>query len=365
MSEATRGRRGEPLLMLAALLLAWGTWRAAAWQDPFPRPLDILLDTIAEAPPSGDRRVASPSWPDPAQPRDTQRFARTLAGTPTASPRQTIMSPIATRLAVTSAPFGSRPLAAALPVISSVDGVARAETTAGVSTATAAKAPAPGSALVGRRRVSGEAWLLLRDGSARPGAAPAASYGGSQAGAIISYRLGASPAAPSAFVRTSGGLAGIDRPELALGLSARPIASVPVTAHAELRARDRRGGGVGIAPAAFVTAGHVEPDLPGRMRGEAYVQAGYVGGDFATGFVDGNARIARPIADPGGVRIAATAGLWGGAQRGAARLDAGPGLTAETTIAGAPLRVSLDYRLRVAGNAAPDSGPVLTLSTGL
>ena len=178
------------------------------------------------------------------------------------------------------------------------------------------------------------------------------------------YRLGASPAAPSAFVRTSGGLAGIDRPELALGLSARPLSGVPLTAHAELRARDRRGGGVGFAPAAFVTAGHSETDLPGGTEAEAYVQAGYVGGDFATGFVDGSARLVKPLVAAREVRVAATAGAWGGAQRGAARLDVGPGLTTETAISGAQLRVSVDYRLRVAGNAAPDSGPVLTLSTG-
>ncbi len=42
------------------------------------------------------------------------------------------------------------------------------------------------------------------------------------------------------------------------------------------------------------------------------------------------------------------------------RLDVGPGLAAHS----GPFTAQVDYRFRVAGNAAPGSGPVLTLSAG-
>jgi len=54
-----------------------------------------------------------------------------------------------------------------------------------------------------------------------------------------------------------------------------------------------------------------------------------------------------------------------GARRGrAAGLDVGPSASLDLKIGAALARVSMDYRLRVAGDAEPGSGVAITLSTG-
>jgi hypothetical protein len=55
--------------------------------------------------------------------------------------------------------------------------------------------------------------------------------------------------------------------------------------------------------------------------------------------------------------------MWGGAQRGAARLDVGPAASLSLPIADRNLRLSFEYRRRVAGRAAPGSGPVLAIGS--
>ena len=62
--------------------------------------------------------------------------------------------------------------------------------------------------------------------------------------------------------------------------------------------------------------------------------------------------------------VALGGGVWGGAQQGAARLDIGPSLTVDLRLGAAPARIEADYRWRVAGNAEPGNGGVVTLSTG-
>ena len=82
----------------------------------------------------------------------------------------------------------------------------------------------------------------------------------------------------------------------------------------------------------------------------------------ATGFADGRLTFRKALASGGGFRLAAGGGVWGGAQQGAARVDVGP--SAAMTLATGQLtaRVEADYRIRVAGDAAPGSGPALTIS---
>ena len=104
--------------------------------------------------------------------------------------------------------------------------------------------------------------------------------------------------------------------------------------------------------------------LPYGMSGESYVQAGYVTGDFSSAFVDGQARITRPVAGADDFRLEAGAGAWGGAQEDAARLDVGPTAALTFRIGPARGRVSADYRFRVAGDAEPASGPALTVTAG-
>ena len=100
--------------------------------------------------------------------------------------------------------------------------------------------------------------------------------------------------------------------------------------------------------------------LPLGLRAEGYAQGGWVGGRYATAFADGQARVTHGAITAGPARLRVGAGAWGGAQKFAERFDVGPTLTADL----ASVRLALDYRMRVAGNARPGNGLALTLSTG-
>ncbi|RPF71978.1 hypothetical protein [Aurantiacibacter spongiae] len=213
-------------------------------------------------------------------------------------------------------------------------------------------------------RWSMDGWALLRRSEARSFAAGTPGYGGSQLGAVLRYRLSPSSRhAPQIHLRGSQALVGERESEVALGLSARPIATVPVRVAAEMRAT---ADGRGLRPrAAFYAVSELAPlALPAGAVGEAYLQAGYVSGDFATAFVDGQARVTRAIVSFEGAALEVGGGAWGGAQEDAARLDIGPTAVARLSIGQVRARLAMDYRLRVAGDATPASGPALTLSAG-
>lgn len=222
----------------------------------------------------------------------------------------------------------------------------------------------PGRAAPGRWSLSG--WAHLRAGSA---AAPATSgaipvYGASQIGAVMRYRLvPGTRFDPRVYARASAALDRRSERELAAGLALRPLAGLPAAIMAEARWRDQPGLRA-VRPAAMVVSEMDPVAIGARVLAESYVQAGYVGGRGATAFADGQLRLTADLAafDLGRVRVGA--GAWGGAQRGAARLDLGP--TAQLDLASdkPPLRLSVDYRIRVAGDAQPGSGAALTLSTG-
>lgn len=219
----------------------------------------------------------------------------------------------------------------------------------------------------GPRRWSADAWVFLREGgraSLASGAAPA-TYGASQAGAVLRYRLAAeSRHRPAAYIRTTAALGGSSEREAALGLSARPLSKLPVIAAVEMRATDT-GRGSFMRPAAMLITEIAPVQLVHRLRADVYVQTGYVGGRFATPFVDGQLRVDRGVRTIGPVEVRAGAGVWSGAQKGAARIDAGPAATLGLGLGErASARLAVDWRFRLGGNAAPSSGPALTLSAG-
>ena len=216
------------------------------------------------------------------------------------------------------------------------------------------------------RRWSIATWAYLREGSglvAETGTVPA-SYGRSQYGVLASYALRpSSPHRPALYVRATSAVSDPREPEVALGLSARPLPRVPLTAHVEGR-YGRRAGGTELRPAAFLVAQPQPVELPGKLRAEAYAQAGWVGGDFATGFADGQLRVQRKLASFDFRRVSAGGGAWGGAQRGASRLDIGPTASVDLDLGDGSARLAVDYRVRVAGEARPGSGIAVTLATG-
>ena len=225
---------------------------------------------------------------------------------------------------------------------------------------------APVSRTALQSRWSGDGWLFWRQdsGSLPVGGFAPASYGASQAGAVLRYRLlPDSRYQPLAYLRITSALASPGQPEAAFGLGLRLIARLPVTVLAELRVTES-GGRTRVRPAVAVVGGLPRQRLPLGFAGEGYGQAGYVAGPDASGFVDGQARLDRRIARLGSSELRGGGAVWGGAQRGAGRLDVGPSASIELQLGPTNARLSADWRFRVAGQAAPASGPAVTLSAG-
>jgi len=217
------------------------------------------------------------------------------------------------------------------------------------------------------RRWSADTWAMMRKNGAGPlpnGLMPS-TYGASQAGAVLRYRLAMnSKARPSVYLRTTSSMGMMRETAAALGASARPIPSFPMIAAVEARMVDQAGRRRMQAAAMAVT--ELPPfRLPLGFRGEAYAQGGYVAGKYATPFIDGQLRVDRGLVSVGAIEARVGGGVWGGMQKGASRLDAGPGATIAFPLGrGTSGRVALDWRFRVAGDAMPDSGPAVTLSAG-
>ena len=228
----------------------------------------------------------------------------------------------------------------------------------------AAFVPEPDTRSARTRRWSVDGWVLWREEMGRSAAAGQSSYGRSQAGAVARYQLRTdSVHRPQAYVRASAALNGAREREVATGVSARPLGRVPVRLAAELRATDTTQG-TQLRGSAYAVSELAPIALPAELTAEVYVQAGYVTGDFATAFVDGQARVTRELASTGGTQLSVGGGAWGGAQDGAERFDVGPSAALGFRIGESYGRLSADYRVRVAGDAAPSSGPALTLSAG-
>lgn len=202
-------------------------------------------------------------------------------------------------------------------------------------------------------RLSGSAWLLVRE-RGTPALAPGGELGGSQAGARLTYRLFGRRAPLALSGRVYFPLRQPEGAEAAIGIDWRPLPRVPVNILAERREALGRDGRSDFALSLY---GGGEQRL-GPVRVEAWGQAGAVGLEdpdlFADGLVRATARVG-PI-DAGG-------GVWGGAQPGASRLDAGPHLSTRLRVRGVDLRLMGEWRFRITGDAAPGSGPAFTIAS--
>ncbi len=211
-----------------------------------------------------------------------------------------------------------------------------------------------------------DGWVAWRSGSGLPSAASGArpaSYGGTQAGAIARFDLASGAHRPAVHVRATYAP---DRPrqsEIAAGAGLRPLGGLPVRVMGELRAT-RAEGRTEVRPAMLAVSELAPMLLPLGMTGEGYAQAGWIGGRYSTAFVDGQARVTRAMATVGPARLRIGAGVWGGAQKFAERVDVGPTVALDLATGPVGARLSLDYRVHVAGDATPGDGLALTLSTG-
>ena len=216
--------------------------------------------------------------------------------------------------------------------------------------------PALAVPAAGAGRWSGSAWIFLRDGQAAA-LAPAGTLGGSQAGARLTYRINDDSARPLAFSgRFYSPVESLRQAEAALGIDWRPFKSVPIYLLVERR---QALGKHGRSAFSFAAYGGVSDEEVGPLRLDAYAQAGVVGMRSHDLFADGSAKLSLPVG-----RLKVGAGLWGAAQPGAERLDAGPQASLTLPIGGGHVIVAADWRLRAAGEAHPGNGPTLTLSAG-
>jgi hypothetical protein len=203
------------------------------------------------------------------------------------------------------------------------------------------------------RRWAVSAWTFWRRGGGGGSLASGGALGGSQAGARATYRVAR---ALDASLRLSAPLRRPAGAEAALGLDWKPVSRLPIHLLGERRQALGRDGRSAFGATAY---GGVDDLTLGRLRVDGYAQAGVVGLRRRDGFVDGAVRLSLPV---GGLKLGA--GAWAAAQPGVARLDAGPQASLRLRLGKAPVTVSGDWRMRLAGNARPGSGPALTVSTG-
>ena len=362
-------RRGQPLALLSVVLIGWIALRIVTWEAPFAEPQ--RAETRVPISVEGADRPTSDPKPG-ALPKKLS-FAERETGYDSVRPEP---SQLAKATPVILTQYVDPPFAAlkeATPASDRSPSYALGQESMALDGRH--RIPVSDSAIgvFGRdprglgqaSRWSGDAWLLARQDTTTPITSGRGSYGRSQAGAVLRYRLlPSSPHRPAAYGRVTRALVGPPSSEVALGLSARPMPQVPVAVAVEGRALLDGPAGGEVRPAAFAYTELPPQRLPLGFRGEAYAQAGYVGGTFATAFVEAQARVERAIRDEPRGDLRAGAGIWGGAQRGAARLDMGPTATVTLDFGEARGQASIDYRFRVAGQAEPSSGMAVTLSAG-
>ncbi|MFA9201033.1 MAG: hypothetical protein ACEQR8_07585 [Cypionkella sp.] len=361
--NAKRRRKGEPVLALGVLAVVWIAVRAAGWQSPFPSAAETVRPAGFVAQP---RRAAPEQGLLPAvAPAPSARRAEALWFSPPTMPApHAAGAGKTTRSAATVFAFAAAPTADA-PAGSAP---ARQPPLAGPAFAPwpeVTRPPAERSVRVDRPKSwRVDTWFTWRSGvSALEARSLVPTYGASQAGVLARTDLAQGPRRPQAYLRLLHAPGGPRQSEAAIGLSARAIGRLPVRLQVEARAT-RSAGSTTVRPAILAVSELPPLALPLDLTVEGYGQAGWVGGRFATPFADGQLRLEREVLATGGARLRLGAGGWGGAQRGASRLDIGPTATLDLRDGPLPGRVSVDYRQRIAGRASPGSGVAVTLSTG-
>ncbi|MDE2340260.1 MAG: hypothetical protein KGL21_04240, partial [Alphaproteobacteria bacterium] len=208
-------------------------------------------------------------------------------------------------------------------------------------------------------RLSGSGWALVR-GAGNPSLSDTGELGGSQAGVRINLYPGRGDKV-GLTARLTGPLAQVPGKEIALGVILHPIAHLPVSAIVEQRfALD--SGGRNDAELIFLGGVYDRPVAHGIFA-NIYSEAGIVGIRARDMFADGSVELEHFMLKINTLSFAAGAGIWGAAQPSVARIDVGPQLVLRSHIGPAGVRLTGGYRVRLAGNARPGSGPALSLGT--
>ena len=220
---------------------------------------------------------------------------------------------------------------------------------AGPISTPAVVAPIPDSPRLKRWQLS--SWAFLRGLAVPDSLATAGQLGGSQAGARLLYNFNRSLAASLRLTSPIGASTGA---EIAGGVRWVPLRSIPVAITAERRQSISRFGGRSDF-ALFAEGGLYRRPLPLKLYLDSYFQGGIVGLSRRDLFVDGAATVSRPLFG----RFSAGFGIWGGAQPGLSRLDAGPRISVRVR---KNIYARFGWRQRLAGTAKPNSGPAVTFA---
>ncbi|WHO37894.1 hypothetical protein PMI04_015140 [Sphingobium sp. AP49] len=229
----------------------------------------------------------------------------------------------------------------------------------GPITATPLASPLIQTAIISADRWHGSAWLLWRPGATTPAdLASVGRLGGSQAGSRLDYDL--TPKASSrvaAYGRITAALERPAAPEAAIGLSLQPARAIPVSVAVERRIAI--GNGARNAGAVIIAGGFAPRHVAGTLEASGYAQTGMVGFHARDLFVDGKFSLLAPI-KRAPLRIGAS--ISGGAQPTVERLDIGPEVQLRLPLPRIAARLGIEWRERIAGQAAPASGIAITLA---
>lgn len=224
-------------------------------------------------------------------------------------------------------------------------------------------APSPGIAYLPSidapdSRWSASVWLFARNGKDGQALATSGQLGGSQMGGRIRWRINPDgPTRAALTARISTPLQETHGAEAAIGAEVHPLPGKPLWVAVERRVAIGSEGR--NAWSAYAAGGIWKPNLPGGAILEGYAQAGMVGAHSRDFFADGALRLGKPVLGENGPRVGG--GVWAAAQPNISRIDVGPQVTVPISVAQQPLSISVDLRMRVAGNASPGTGIAVTL----
>ena len=186
-----------------------------------------------------------------------------------------------------------------------------------------------------------------------------ATLGGSQTSLRLAYQSDRA-ARLRAYIRLTDTPGPRGQSDIAVGLAARPVRSLPVDVHLERRFAVDGGGR--DATLIYAAGGVDDRALPHGFRLSAYAQAGAADYGPTAGFADAVVVVEREIANKHGVRLSLGQVMAASVQPGARRIDIGPRAALDFPHLGNGATIALDWRERVAGNAQPGSGIALTVA---
>jgi hypothetical protein len=217
-------------------------------------------------------------------------------------------------------------------------------------------------------RWTGEAYTVTRRG---PGTQLAASpvLGGGQVGGTVAFTPDPLARRPISVIarlsagQDASGRLDTDATEGAVGVRWRPFPALALDAEKRFAVGTFGRGGWGVRASGGASRNLRVAGVP--VAADAYAEGGAVWRSGATILYGGaQARAGAPLVSIGGLALNAGAGAWAAGQSGGgadvSRFDVGPSLR----LSGGrlPFDVQADYRARLAGNAAPGSGTVVTVT---